>query len=98
MAVKPRETKCPPSRRVVSPAIIGISGPCWLQRPRLMRLKNSLRVAALLSKQPITELVMVDEPGFSTPRITMHMCLRETAECTWSGTTPPAGIPAASGT
>lgn len=42
----------------------------------LMREKNSERVAALDLKQPVTELVMVHDPGFSTPRITMHMCLR----------------------
>lgn len=40
-----------------------------------MREKNSERVAALDLKQPVTELVMVTDPGFSTPRITMHMCL-----------------------
>lgn len=40
-----------------------------------MRLKNSLRVTGLDSKHPMTLLVMVDDPGFSTPRITMHMCL-----------------------
>ena len=40
-----------------------------------MREKNSFRVAALVSKHPVTELVMVLDPGFSTPRITMHICL-----------------------
>lgn len=46
----------------------------------LMREKNSERVAALDLKQPVTELVMVQDPGFSTPRITMHMCL---CCCVW---------------
>jgi len=43
--------------------------------PDLISEKNSLRVAALLLKAPVTEEVMVTEPGFSTPRMTMHMCL-----------------------
>jgi hypothetical protein len=43
----------------------------------LINEKNSLRVAALLLKAPVTEEVMVAEPGFSTPRMTMHICLWE---------------------
>jgi len=40
-----------------------------------MRLKNSFLVTGDVSKHPVTELVIVLEPGFSTPLITMHICL-----------------------
>ncbi len=41
----------------------------------LIRLRNSLRVAALARNSPsITEVIML-EFCFSTPRIIMHMCL-----------------------
>lgn len=37
---------------------------------------NSARVLSLRRNAPSIEEVMVDAPGFCTPRIVMHWCLR----------------------
>src|SRR3569833_2596064 len=52
-----------------------------------IKLRNSFLVFSFLSKQPNTQLVMVVDFDFSTPRITMHRWLdsKTTATpCGWS--------------
>ena len=42
----------------------------------MIRERNSSRVFAWSRKQPSMQLVIVVAPGFCTPRMAMHMCLR----------------------
>lgn len=72
-------------RRPPMPTIRTPIQPLKHHRRLLRRLKNSSRVLARVLMQPNIQLVVVLEPGFCTPLMTMHKCSISTTTATPSG-------------